>query len=87
MHYTIDRFEDGNWAVLENPEGQTFNVPISWLPEAVVEGDVLYVKIDPDNQQSEITFLVDEAEGQRRLEQAKLFRERLPKGSEGDLKL
>ena len=39
--YTLDRFEDDGWAVLERPDGVTFNVPAAWLPAEAQEGHIL----------------------------------------------
>ena len=39
--HTIDRFEQPQWAVLEDDSGRTFTVPRVWLPEGATEGAVL----------------------------------------------
>jgi hypothetical protein len=40
MRYTIDRFENG-WAVCEDAEGNTHNLPRGLLPAEAREGDAL----------------------------------------------
>ena len=44
MNLIIDRFEE-SWAVLELPDGTTFNFPRSLLPEGAKEGDILYFEV------------------------------------------
>ena len=52
MHFFLDRYEDNDWAVLERPDGETFFVPVLWVPEAAVEGDVLRLEHTPDTEKS-----------------------------------
>lgn len=40
MWYAVDRFE-GEWAVLQDDEGQSHNVERSRLPQDIRQGDVL----------------------------------------------
>lgn len=87
MHYAIDRFEDNAWAVLEQSDGETFNVPKEWLPEDAREGDVLNVDAASKGAASRLSFTVDAAETDKRREDAAEHRERLPRGPEGDLEL
>ena len=42
----VDRFE-GDWAVIEY-KGTTFNLPRSFLPTEVKEGDVIIISISVD---------------------------------------
>jgi hypothetical protein len=42
MTYTIDRFEDGELAVLESEAGESLNVPLAELPAGAQPGDVLH---------------------------------------------
>lgn len=35
----VDRVVDGEWAVLEGPDLETFDVPVRFLPEGTGEGD------------------------------------------------
>ena len=87
MYYTIDRFEDNGWAVLESPDSETFNVPRGWVPEDASEGDVLSVDVASKGVASHISFTVDAAETDKRKEDARERRERLPKGPTGDIEL
>ena len=86
-HYAIDRFEDQEWAVLERPDGKTFNVPREWVPEDASEGDVLRLELATQSEASRLLLVVDRAEGRRRRENAEERRAHLPKGPEGDLEL
>jgi hypothetical protein len=93
--YVLERYEDGNWAVLEREDGATFNVPRAWLPSNAKEGDVLVVEKLPDlstydledEPSSTLDIFVDEEETNRRRQKAKAARASLPKGPEGDLEL
>ena len=49
MNLIIDRFEE-SWAVLELPDGATFNFPRSLLPEGAREGDALHFEISIDEE-------------------------------------
>ncbi|MCX6089176.1 MAG: DUF3006 domain-containing protein [Candidatus Atribacteria bacterium] len=49
---TLDRLGPP-WAVLETPDGITFNFPLNLLPEGVKEGDVLKFDIDIDREATE----------------------------------
>ena len=42
MKLIIDRFE-GEFAVVETPEGALVTLPISLLPENTAEGDVIFI--------------------------------------------
>jgi CHASE2 domain-containing sensor protein len=85
--YTIDRFEDNGWAVLEREDGLTFDIPQEWLPEEAQEGHVLRVAIDPESKASSLRFEIDEAAMQDRLEQIAAIRSRLRQGPKGDIEL
>jgi hypothetical protein len=92
--YVIDRFEDNGWAVLEHPDGSSFNVPVYWLPEAAMEGDVLKVETDlahtlhdPNPEMSGVYFVIDREETERRRQAARDLRSRLRRGPEGDIQL
>ena len=86
-HYVIDRFENNGWAVLERPDGETFNVPQEWVPEAASEGDVLRLELATRGDASRLLLVIDHAEEEKRLEEAKERRARLPRAPEGDLEL
>ena len=47
MKVIIDRFE-GDYAVVELPDGTMVDMPISLIPEGAREGDVLVISIDID---------------------------------------
>lgn len=60
--YTIDRFEDRDWAVLENDRAETFRVPRTWLPAAVREGDVVKESQTPEGESAtSLRFELDPA--------------------------
>jgi hypothetical protein len=50
----IDRFE-GNFAVVELPDRTTANVPKTVLPDEVVEGDIIEIRIDREETKSQET--------------------------------
>ena len=87
LHYAIDRFEDNGWAVLERPDGETFNVPREWLPEDAEEGDVLSVDAASEGKASRLSFTVDATERERRLEEVRELRKSRPVAPEGDIEL
>ena len=86
-HYTIDRFEDDGWAVLEKDDGATFNVPSEWLPEEAQEGHVLGLSEERGKKTSTLHLFLDAEETERRLEAARERREGLPRGPQGDIEL
>lgn len=45
MNYTIDRFE-GDFAIVELPDGKLVNLPRTAIPKEAQEGDVIQVVID-----------------------------------------
>ena len=87
MHFTIERFEDKGWVVLERPDGELFNAPRTWLPEDAREGDVLKVNAASKGKASRVSFTVDAAETAKKREAARERREHLPKGPEGNIEL
>ena len=82
LHYTVDRFEDGGWAVLEDPEGKTFDIPAAWLPHETSEGSVLRLEHSADTDSCALRFSLDrgEEEARRTRVRSKLarLRERKP---------
>ena len=86
-HYTVDRFEDNGWAVLERDDGLTFNVPLWWLPEEAQEGHALALSSERGTKTSLLHFTVDAEETKRRLEEARERRKGLPRGPQGDVEL
>jgi hypothetical protein len=47
-HWVIDRIE-GEWAVVDRPDGTSFDLPLWMLPEGSREGDVLRVTVGRDD--------------------------------------
>lgn len=45
--FVVDRFE-GEWAVVENENRRTFNIPKSILPIGIKEGDVINIQVTID---------------------------------------
>jgi hypothetical protein len=86
--YTLDRFENGEWAVLEDKDATTFQVPRAWLPDGLREGDVLSVSTETTEPGAALLrFVLDVAARAEQLEQTRKLRERLPRGPKGDLSL
>jgi hypothetical protein len=85
-HYTIDRFE-GAWAVLENEQAQTFQVPRAWLPADAREGDVLAATEEGQQGTATLHLRLDPAMRNERLTNAGRTRDRLPRGPKGDIAL
>ena len=86
--YTIDRFEDGDWAVLEDDEARTFRVPRHWVPTSAREGDVLKAtEAAAEPASRTIRFELDTATRAERLADAERRRARLRRGPKGDIPL
>ena len=86
--YTIDRFENGEWAVLENDRGRTFSVPREWLPSTAREGDVLTtIEIAEGAGTRTIRFELDPGARDEQLAKAGQRRDALPRGPKGDISL
>ena len=68
MWYAVDRFE-GEWAVLQDDEGQSHNVERSRLPQDIRQGGVLW--------QTDKGFVPDPEETARRRERVRRLEERL----------
>jgi hypothetical protein len=91
--WTIDRFEEDEWAVLENDDGESVRVPASWLPSAACEGQVLRLEhgaeegLHAQPTSVQLRFSLDEAETERRRAQTEEIRRSLPPGPEGDIDL
>ena len=84
--YTIDRFEDGQWAVLES-EGSRVTVPRGWLPSTAREGDVLNATEIDESGASTVRFEIDLVTRDARLEEARRLRGLIRPGPEGDISL
>lgn len=94
IRYTIDRFEDNGWVVLEREDGTIFNIPASWVPGSASEGDVLKVEtavelgeLKEDSHLNGVYFEIDQEETQERRNRVKSLRNMLPKGPQGDIEL
>lgn len=85
--YTLDRFEDNGWAVLETPEGTMLDVPQAWLPTDAAEGDLLNVASDTDATESTVTFTRDADATEARRRRMKSRRDRLSSSSDGPISL
>lgn len=85
--FTIDRFEDHGWAVLEDEHGTTFRVPGNWLPANVREGDVLDSDQEHTAEGLVLRLQVNSAAREERLASAKRLRDELPRGPKGDVSL
>ena len=87
--FTIDRFESGEWAVLEDDRARTFRVPRKWLPADAREGDVLNASADDESAPGVLVLHLelDAAARQERRTEAKRLREQLPRGPKGDVSL
>jgi hypothetical protein len=83
--YVIDRFEDHGWAVLEDPQGRTFQVPRDWLPDSAREGDVVLVTRELAPDAHLLRFMVDATGRDERLSDATRRRDALPRGPKGDI--
>ena len=65
MYVTIDRFE-GNFAVVELPDGRFANLPRALVPAGAGESCVLKIEYDPDEterRQKQAQALFDEVTG------------------------
>jgi hypothetical protein len=85
--FTIDRFEDHGWAVLEDERGATFRVPGNWLPAKAREGDVLDGNHVHTAEGTVLRFRVDSAATEERLATAQRLRSELPRGPKGNVSL
>ena len=85
--YTIDRFEDNGWAVLERPDGVTFIVPAAWLPDEAQEGHILSLGAQLGTKTSTLHLSIEVEATERRVEEARRKRDALPKGPPGDIEL
>ena len=86
--YIIDRFEGGDWVVLEDEQAHTFTVPRHWLPTNAREGSVLRASADADGTgTSVIRFSLDSAAQEEELRKAHGRLDALPRGPKGDLSL
>lgn len=88
MHYTVDRLEDGDWAVLEGEAGQVFNCPLAWLPPGIRAGDVLELIKLEGNRSSLLVIRFDEEAKEAQLQESERLLQRLKKRTlPGDVEL
>ena len=86
--YTIDRFEDGGWALLAGDRGRTFAVPRGWLPAQAREGDVIgLTDRDPSPTVRILEFELDPDARADQRARATQLRDALPRGPKGDIAL
>ncbi|MEX2500916.1 MAG: DUF3006 domain-containing protein [Trueperaceae bacterium] len=92
--YVVDRIEDGAWAVLEDRDGGTLDLPASWLPIGTEEGAVLLALVTngasdraTSGDASSVRFVLDHDATRDRVERAASLRERLKRAPSGDLDL
>lgn len=85
--FTIDRFENADWAVLEDERARTFSVPRGWLPTNAGEGDVLRASESPESSVSTVHFELDATTRDEQLANARARRDALPRGPKGDVSL
>jgi hypothetical protein len=86
--YTIDRFEDPDWAVLEDDQARTFRIPRQWMPVDAREGDVLDASDESvASTVQSVRLAIDPLRRDQRLTDAERLRSRLPRGPKGDLSL
>jgi hypothetical protein len=85
--YTIDRFEGSDWAVLEDEQARTFNIPRQWLPADSRESDLVTVSEVLAADARLLRFALDPCGREERLKQTRETRERLPRGPKGDVSL
>lgn len=86
-HYTIDRFEDGAWVVLEDEQSAIIRVPMSWIPKGAHEGDVLTGSVSESAGGERIPLEIDPVATEERRARAKGLRDGLRRGPKGDISL
>lgn len=86
--YTIDRFEDRDWTVLEDEQAQMIRVPVSWVPKGAHEGDVLTGSVTEYEGNDPVPRLeIDAVTTEERRARAKELRDGLQRGPKGDISL
>jgi hypothetical protein len=85
--YAIDRFE-GDWAVLEDDDTITFNIPRRWLPSEARQGDIVKLVQEERGPQVQLLRLeLDPSAKADRLERALRLRNEIPHGPKGDISM
>lgn len=85
--YVIDRLEDGDWAVLESPDGTMLDIPIAWLPTDATEGDLVQATPDTGAATSTVTFTRDTDATESRRARMQKRRDQLSSQSDGPISL
>jgi hypothetical protein len=86
--YAIDRFENGDWAVLEDDQARTFRLPRQWLPSEAKEGDIVrVVEYGATAATRRLELALDSDAREERLDRARKLRNQLPRGPKGDVSL
>ncbi|MEO8679978.1 MAG: DUF3006 domain-containing protein [Vicinamibacterales bacterium] len=87
-HFTVDRFEGDEWAVLEDDQARTSRVPRHLLPPNTREGDVLDGTEHADEAGARVMrFELNAAAREERLTEARRLRDSLPRGPKGDVSM
>jgi hypothetical protein len=85
---TLDRFEDGGWAVLELETGQPLDLPARFLPEEAEAGDVIRLEVASGEGLSVLVLSLDRDSGRAQRDEAARRLARLRgKDPGGDLEL
>jgi hypothetical protein len=87
--YTVDRFEDAAWVILEDDDSRTFRIPTSWAPAGAKEGDVLSLVVDRSRSASGavLNIAIDQEATDRRRREVDELRRNLPRAPKGDFSL
>jgi len=85
--YTVDRIEEGGWAVLEGPEGAMLELPSDWLPPDAGEGSRLLVSTEGEGDERRVLLTHDPEETETRRSTLQDRRDRMRGRDPGDLTL
>jgi hypothetical protein len=86
--YTIDRFDVGDFAVLEDELARTVRLPRRWLPPDAREGDVVEaLEQDAEPGARILRFRLDPAARDAQRVEAERLRAGVPRAPKGDLSL
>ncbi|MDQ3396854.1 MAG: DUF3006 domain-containing protein [Deinococcota bacterium] len=88
MKLTVDRFEDGGWAVLESDDGRVIDLPRAFLPEEARAGDVIRLETAYGGETSVLILRLDrEAADAQRDASGRLLARLRGKDPGGDIEL
>jgi hypothetical protein len=87
MFFAIDRFEEGDWVVLEDDQTRTFSIPRQWLPSEARPGDIVKVVQEREPQLQLLRIELDAGTRAERLGQALKLRSEIPSGPKGDVSI